>query len=179
MMSRTVSVIALMGALSLAALTPGLGQEGHEFMPKGGKTLLIELLGSPADAAQLREITQGKHSEEEWSDALAGQTSAMSEAERRTLAAYLAVNMPLPERAQEKAEAAGLAVTAVYHSHVGGAVYLSEMDLEYAESALFPFPDASHIVVSVLEGRVAGLGLFWRDGREGEFTGVGVKPEAT
>ncbi len=104
MMPRTISIIALMGALSLAALTPGFGQEGHEFMPMGGKTLLIELLGSPPDAARLREITQDQRSEEEWNEALAGKTSAMSEQERRTLAAYLAVNMPLPEGALEKAE---------------------------------------------------------------------------
>ncbi|MHC4709652.1 MAG: hypothetical protein ACYTA3_04315 [Planctomycetota bacterium] len=108
-----MSIFALVGALSLAALTPGLGQEGHEFMPKGGKTLLIELLGTPLDAARLREITQGQHGEEEWSDALAGQTSAMSEQQRRTISAYLAVNMPLPEGALEKAESLGDATAAL------------------------------------------------------------------
>ena len=113
MMPRTISIIALMGALSLAALTPGPGQEGHEFMPKGGKTLLIELLGTPLDAARLREITQGQHSEEEWSDALAGQMSAMSEQQRHTISAYLAVNMPLPEGALETAESQGDAIAAL------------------------------------------------------------------
>ena len=78
--------------------------------------------------------------------------------------------------AQEKADSGGLSVTAVYHSHVGGAVYFSEMDIEYAESALFPFPDAEHIVVSVSEGAVRGLGLFWRDGAGGAFIGRRVKP---
>jgi proteasome lid subunit RPN8/RPN11 len=78
--------------------------------------------------------------------------------------------------AQEKADSDGLAVTAVYHSHVGSAAYFSEMDIEYAESALFPFPDAEHIVVSVSEGTVRGLGLFRRDGADGAFTGRRVKP---
>jgi proteasome lid subunit RPN8/RPN11 len=80
-------------------------------------------------------------------------------------------------RAQEKAEGAGLEVTAVYHSHVGSAVYLSEMDLQYAESPLFPFPNADHIVISVL-GKVRGLGLFRRDGPGGSFAGSAVEPLA-
>ena len=79
-------------------------------------------------------------------------------------------------RAQEKAEADGLRVTAVYHSHVGYGAYFSEMDREYAESALFPFPDAEHIVVSVSEGAVRGLGLFRRDQPGGSFSGRSVKP---
>jgi proteasome lid subunit RPN8/RPN11 len=80
-------------------------------------------------------------------------------------------------RAQEKAEGEGLEVTAVYHSHVGSAVYLSEMDLQYAESALFPFPAADHIVISVF-GKVRGLGLFRRNGPGGFFTGRAVEPLA-
>jgi len=78
-------------------------------------------------------------------------------------------------RAQEKAEADGLRVTAVYHSHVGYGAYFSEMDREYAESALFPFPDAEHIVVSVSEGAVRGLGLFRRDQPGGSFSGDSLK----
>ena len=78
--------------------------------------------------------------------------------------------------AQEKADADGGAVTAVYHSHVGAAVYFSEMDIEYAESAFFPFPDADHIVVSVMDGEVRGLGLFRADGPDGSFIGRRVEP---
>jgi proteasome lid subunit RPN8/RPN11 len=80
-------------------------------------------------------------------------------------------------RAQEKAEGDRLEVTAVYHSHVGSAVYLSEMDLGYAESALFPFPDADHIVISV-SGKVLGLGLFRRNGPGGSFIGSVVEPQS-
>ena len=87
-------------------------------------------------------------------------------------------------RAVEKAEADGLEVTAVYHSHVGSAVYLSEMDLQYAESELFPFPDAEQIVVSVFEdpergvAQVRGVGVFRRSERGAPFTGHSVKPLA-
>jgi proteasome lid subunit RPN8/RPN11 len=82
----------------------------------------------------------------------------------------------------EAAESDGLAVTAVYHSHVGSEVYLSEMDLEYAESALFPFPDAEQIVISVSSeperglAQVRGVGVFRREGRDTPFVGRSVKP---
>jgi proteasome lid subunit RPN8/RPN11 len=82
----------------------------------------------------------------------------------------------------EAAEAEGLSVTAVYHSHVGSGVYLSEMDLDYAESALFPFPDAEQIVVSVSSepesglSQVRGVGVFRRDGRDKSFVGRSAKP---
>lgn len=63
-------------------------------------------------------------------------------------------------RVHEEAEAAGECVTAIYHSHVGAGAYLSEMDREYAESELFPFPDADHIVVAVLERKVDSVAYF-------------------
>jgi len=59
-------------------------------------------------------------------------------------------------------------VTAVYHSHVGAAAYLSEIDLSYARDTLFPFPDADQIVLSVIEHRVREIKLFVRRG--GEFS---------
>ena len=73
---------------------------------------------------------------------------------------------------QEEAEAAGERVTAIYHSHVAADAYLSELDLEVAESAHFPFPDADHIVIAVFEGRVGKLGVFRRDGRAARFIGL-------
>ena len=84
----------------------------------------------------------------------------------------------------EQAEAAGGRVTAVYHSHVDAGAYLSEMDLEYAENPLFPFPHADHIVAGVHDRKVQELGLFQRtgpgqhDGADRCFTGWGVKPVA-
>lgn len=81
--------------------------------------------------------------------------------------------------AEEGAEAAGQRVTALYHSHVdvaeGGGVYLSEMDLDYAEGELFPWPDAAHIVIAVCEDRVLGVGLFERDRESRSFRGRAVE----
>jgi proteasome lid subunit RPN8/RPN11 len=63
-----------------------------------------------------------------------------------------------------EAERTGESVTAVYHSHVGAGAYLSEVDLAYARHALFPFPDADQIVLSVYEGSVREIKLFVRAG---------------
>ena len=73
--------------------------------------------------------------------------------------------------AQEEAEARGTRVTAVYHSHVGVGAYLSGMDLAYAESAGFPFPDADHIVVAIFDRNVDSVAFFRRDGKGQSFLG--------
>jgi len=65
--------------------------------------------------------------------------------------------------AQQESRERGEVVTAVYHSHVGAGVYFSELDQEFAEHPLFPFPEAAQIVVAVWDGRVAQVGLFERD----------------
>ena len=59
----------------------------------------------------------------------------------------------------EEAEARGARVTAVYHSHVGVGAYFSGMDLDYAESENFPFPDADHIVVAIFDRKVDSVGF--------------------
>ena len=74
-------------------------------------------------------------------------------------------------RAQQEAEAVGDRVTAVYHSHVGAGVYFSELDQAFVDSPFFPFPQASHIVLSVWDHRVSGAGIFERDGVSGAFVG--------
>ena len=79
---------------------------------------------------------------------------------------YLAVS--------KQAEAQGERVTAVYHSHPGIGVYFSELDQEYAAQPLFPFPQAEHIVLSVVDGRV-GAGLFRRS--PAGFVGCSLVPE--
>jgi proteasome lid subunit RPN8/RPN11 len=67
-------------------------------------------------------------------------------------------------------------VTGVYHSHVnaGAGVYFSEMDQSFAAQELFPFPDASHIVLSV-SGRIVTTGVFDRDRSTGLFVGRTVE----
>lgn len=69
-------------------------------------------------------------------------------------------------RALEEAEARSEYVSAIYHSHVEEGCYLSRDDLAFVAHPLFPFPEASQIVVSVLSERVARIGLFERVGQE-------------
>jgi len=61
-----------------------------------------------------------------------------------------------------EAERSGEHVTAVYHSHVGAAAYLSKDDLAYARNPLFPFPYADQIVLSVFDHTVREIKIFLR-----------------
>lgn len=81
------------------------------------------------------------------------------------------------QRASRDASAWSGRITAVYHSHVGFGVYLSDLDLEFAGGGLFPFPRADQIVISVLEGRVDEVGLFARDAGGGFRAGRRVRAE--
>ena len=76
-------------------------------------------------------------------------------------------------RALAEGEARGESVTAVYHSHVAVGVYLSEMDQDFADHELFPFPLAAQVVLAVgadAVDRVLAAGIFERDSR-GRFQG--------
>ena len=75
-------------------------------------------------------------------------------------------------RVDEQAQDRGEWVTGVYHSHVdvSAGVYFSEMDQSFAAQPLFPFPDASHVVLSVCD-RVVTTGVFNRDPNTGLFAG--------
>jgi [CysO sulfur-carrier protein]-S-L-cysteine hydrolase len=66
-------------------------------------------------------------------------------------------------RAEDDAEARGEHITCVYHSHVEAGAYFSEMDQDFAGQPLFPFPDADHLVVAVIGGKVVDQALFRRD----------------
>lgn len=65
-------------------------------------------------------------------------------------------------RAEDEAGARGERITCVYHSHVNAGAYFSEMDQDFASEPLFPFPDADHLVVSVVGGKVVDQALFRR-----------------
>lgn len=82
-------------------------------------------------------------------------------------------------KATQQAEAAGAFVSAVYHSHFGQGCYLSTDDVAFATHPLFPFPEASQIVVSLLAGKVKETGVFEpRLGDDGARSFVGRRLEA-
>jgi len=81
--------------LVLTGLSPALAQLSFDFMPKGGKTLFLEVFGAAPDAATLAEMTGVGRGEADWSEYLEARDTGLGKTELRTLAAYLAVNMPL------------------------------------------------------------------------------------
>ncbi|TAK80369.1 MAG: hypothetical protein EPO20_28835 [Betaproteobacteria bacterium] len=89
---RRMILVALGAAVLAAAQAAG---EDYAFMPKGGRALLFELLDG--DAAELARIAQARRSEAQWREFADVRGKVLTERERATLAAYLAVYMPLPE----------------------------------------------------------------------------------
>jgi proteasome lid subunit RPN8/RPN11 len=71
-------------------------------------------------------------------------------------------------KAQKQAEEEGEQPSAIYHSHVGAGAYFSEMDQQFAEDVLFPFPGVAHIVIGIWERQVTEVGIF-----ESEENGAG------
>lgn len=94
-----MTAAGLRGRLLLAALLPLAGAalaQDYAFMPKGGRTLLLDMLGAPGSQAELRAVVGSRRSEAEWRDFVAARGKELSEREAATLAAYLAVNTPVP-----------------------------------------------------------------------------------
>jgi proteasome lid subunit RPN8/RPN11 len=79
-------------------------------------------------------------------------------------------------RIQEQAKSQGLQVAGVYHSHVGAGAYFSELDQAFALQPLFPFPDADHVVISVVEPGVRDLAVFRRVPGTRDFEGRALAP---
>lgn len=78
----------------------------------------------------------------------------------------------------EEADAEGLRVTAVYHSHADAAAYFSELDQRFALEPGFPFPDAAHVVISVVHGLVRETAIFERSSTDEGFHGRLLVSEA-
>jgi proteasome lid subunit RPN8/RPN11 len=74
-------------------------------------------------------------------------------------------------KAIENAAGQAETVNAVYHSHVGAGAYFSQMDREFAEHELYPFPDVAQIVIAVWDGQVTQLGVFERPSPAESFSG--------
>jgi hypothetical protein len=74
-----------------------------DFMPKGGKWLFVDIFGAAPDAAVLDAAAAPARSEADWAASLADRKTDLKDNELATLAAYLAVNMPV---ARDKLDAA-------------------------------------------------------------------------
>jgi mono/diheme cytochrome c family protein len=90
-------------AVLLAGQARAQAEDVFAFIPSGGKTLLTQAVqGAPPE--EVKALLTGKRTREEWlgylqgrEDAIAG-LKALGGPERRTLATYLAFNMPLPAK---------------------------------------------------------------------------------
>ena len=112
-------------------------------------------------------------------DALHGPiVAAYEQGESATKGSRRKLSPRAPQLVEKELRDTAERVSAVYHSHVGAGAYLSEMDLEYAEHAFFPFPDAHQIVIEVYgnEDAVGRIGIFRRDGVGRPFQGCLVRP---
>ena len=88
------------------------------------------------------------------------------------------------QRVVREAEARGLRVTGIYHSHVNADAYFSELDQEFASQPLFPFPGrASRRALGDRRARragdVIGAAAFRWLAEEARFEGRPVKPAVT
>ena len=79
-------------------------------------------------------------------------------------------------RVLRDAEERGLLVTGVYHSHAEAGAYFSEMDQDYAAQPGFPFPEAIHVVISVVDGLARDVAAF--EPADAGFVGRLVEAEA-
>ncbi len=88
-------------ALALLLLARSVAAADAGFMPKGGRALLAELLGAPAQEPDLRAMASARRTEDEWKAQLATRAE-LGERERATLSAYLSANMPLEDEAARR-----------------------------------------------------------------------------
>jgi hypothetical protein len=98
-------MLAPLGLGVLAVMVPAQGQETYDFMPKGGRVLLLEAIGEPVDAGTMREIVTQKRSVDEWRAIFAEHSGMEGSNELETLVNYLAVNTPVAAEALDKAQA--------------------------------------------------------------------------
>jgi len=99
---RPLGIKTLVTAVALLLMPASVFcQEDFGFMPKGGKTLLLELTSKPAE---LRDIGSARRSEAEWREFIAKHEASMTERDVNELAAYLAINTPVPEGALPDAQ---------------------------------------------------------------------------
>jgi len=103
--------LAFAAIAGLAAWAAAPEKDVFEFVPEGGRTLLAKAFAGRVPAEDVRAIIGGKHTSVEWvADLRAREKSLpalkrLDDKERRTLADYLAANMPLAKPPADPAKA--------------------------------------------------------------------------
>ncbi len=100
---RTEYRIGLIGGILLLLIGTAAAQGDFGFMPRGGKSILLDLLATTPTARELVKDSPAGRSEEDWRQHVAGVAAGLSDKELRTLAAYLSVSAPFGAAVSEKA----------------------------------------------------------------------------
>jgi mono/diheme cytochrome c family protein len=102
-------LLAFAGLAALAAAAPE--KDVFEFVPEGGRTLLAKAFAGRVPVEDVRAIVTAKHTSVEWLADLRAREKPLpalkrlDDKERRTLADYLAANMPLAKPPADPAKA--------------------------------------------------------------------------
>lgn len=89
---RRIAALALSGILAGGL---ALAQQGLEFIPDGGRTLLINTFD--ADSARIAELAGMDLAPDGWRDLIAESGADLTDVQATTLAGYLDYNMPLAD----------------------------------------------------------------------------------
>jgi mono/diheme cytochrome c family protein len=106
---RAPLLLAFAGLAALAAAAPE--KDIFEFVPEGGRTLLAKAFAGRVPVEDVRAIVTAKHTSVEWLADLRAREKPLpalkrlDDKERRTLADYLAANMPLAKPPADPAKA--------------------------------------------------------------------------
>ncbi|MDH3265242.1 MAG: hypothetical protein OEM24_14745 [Paracoccaceae bacterium] len=90
---RPARLLLTLGLASVAVAAAGQGDD-YDFMPPGGRTILLGLPGEK-DGAALSEIAAREASSEEWQAWAADRDPALGETALATFAGYAELNFPL------------------------------------------------------------------------------------
>lgn len=110
-MRTKLLLVALFAFAAMAWSASKPTADVFEFIPNGGRTLLVKVFTTRAPADDVRAILTAKRSSPEWLTELKAREKTLpalktlEDRERRTLADYLAANMPLAQVPADPAKA--------------------------------------------------------------------------
>lgn len=81
----------------------GVAQQDFGFMPRGGKSILLDLLATTPAARELVTDSPAGRSEEDWRQHVTGVAAGLGDKEQKTLAAYLSTSAPFDAAVSQKA----------------------------------------------------------------------------
>ena len=103
--AKLSAAAAALAALAALAAGPAAEEDVFAFIPHGGRTLLAQALNNKPATGEVQSMLAAKHTQAEWMQYLRSHAaqlpavSKLSDKELKTLADYMAFNMPLAAKA--------------------------------------------------------------------------------